>query len=489
MKNTTFISNIKEAKAKQLLILLSEENTLPACLQPIKQAVRFNMQRVDFTGKLQQACTMTTNGQFPFEQICLVGLGKKEMDRSTLMQELGGWIAANVLNTDTAWDASELDSDTIADIAFGIWLRRWNFDKFRTKKVQPPQLFCVTNAQTDFDLKLQRCRALFNGVALARDLTAEPANTLYPDVFAQRCLELQKEGLEVTVLSEEQLIEMGANGILAVGAGSSRPPCMVAIRWNGTDSQQPPVALVGKGVCYDSGGINIKTTHLVEMKWDKAAAAAVLGTLLGLAQAKIPVNVVGVIGLAENMPDGGALKPSDVIKMLSGITVEVVDTDNEGRLILADCLHFAQEKFQPCAVIDLGTLTLETFGVLAGEYAGLFCEDVNLAQALVTAGLSSGERLWSLPMGAAFAKQIESSVADIKNMGILGYGESSATAEFLKCFIKPGTSWAHIDMAGVAWSQEDQPLAAAGVTGFGVRLLTHYCLSQRVLDLQMVDKS
>ena len=215
------------------------------------------------------------------------------------------------------------------------------------------------------------------------------------------------------------------------------------------------------------------------MKWDKAAAAVVVGTIEALARAKTPVNVVGVLGLVENMPDGKAFKPGDILTMLSGTTVEVMDTDNEGRLVLADCLWYAQETFSPQAIVDLGTLTLETFGALAHEYAAYFCENETLRKELISAGLASGEKLWQLPMGDVFAKQIDSSIADIRNMGVLGFGESSAAAEFLKFFVKPETPWAHLDISGVAFLDEPSSISTPGVTRFGVRLLFEWLINRR----------
>ncbi len=315
---------------------------------------------------------------------------------------------------------------------------------------------------------------LYQGVILARELTVEPANHLYPEAFAQRCLELIQEGIEVEVLNEKALEALGANALLSVGKGSVNPPRLVIMRWNGGTKDQPFIGLVGKGVCYDSGGINIKTKELVEMKYDKAGAAVVTGTLLALAKQKAPVNVVGVIGLAENMLDGACMKPGDIITTLSKKTVEVVDTDYEGRLILADCLWYTQEKFSLSCIIDFGTLTPETIAPLADEYAGLYCEDETLTKSLFQAGIVSGEKVWHLPMGASYAKQIRSEYADMRNMGTPGFGEGAAAAEFLKCFIKPEVSWAHLDIAGVAWTLDDYPLNKKGITGFGVRLLMEW---------------
>lgn len=476
MRNTRFTRTLDE---DLLIVPLCEGEPLPDCLQEVDRAleggVRYNLEKEKFSGKCHEWVSMTTNGKYTIPKILVIGIGERQKLTPVLLKEVGGRLAVHLAEQRAdavALDSSCLNPEDTSYIALGIWLRRWNFDKYNNEKSKPFTLHMMGDAE-----KLHNSQSLYQGIALARELTIEPANTLYPNAFAERCKMLSEQGVSVKIYDEHQLERMGARALLAVGAGSMHAPRLVTLQWNGTHSNSPPIVMVGKGVCFDSGGINIKTTeHITYMKMDKAAAATVVGTIYSLALMKAPVNVVGIIGLAENMPDGRALKPGDVIRMHSGKTVEVVDTDNEGRLILADCLSFAQEMFNPAALVDLGTLTLETFGALAGEYAGLFCEDEKLSHEMIAAGKRSGEKLWPLPMGEPFAKQIVSSIADIKNMGILGYGESSACAEFLKCFIRPGTPWAHLDIAGVAWSAEDQTLSAKGATGFGVRLLSNWIL-------------
>lgn len=486
MKNTTFIENREQLQADLLVIPLFVDEKLSEELVKIDQALQggiaFNIKREEFIGQYGRSLEITTNGKFACPKVILIGLGKRHELTPLRLQELGSLISSHLAKQNercAALDFQGLDEEVAAAIVLGMLLRRLCFNKYRSEKQRLIALKILCNNAAAVK---DRITPLYQGSAFARELTAEPANILYPEAFAERCLQLQAHGITVSVLDEEQLEEIGAHALLAVGAGSSKPPRLVAMQWNGASPDMAPVALIGKGVCFDAGGINIKTEHLTEMKWDKAAAAAVSGTLLALALMKAPVNVVGVIGLTENMPDGNALKPGDVISTLSGKTVEVVDTDNEGRLVLADCLAFAQQRYAPSCLVDLGTLTLEVMGALAGEYAGLFCEDSALTQALMAAGDRSGERLWSLPMGDAFAKQIASSIADVKNMGVLGFGESSAAAEFLKCFVRDGTPWAHIDIAGVAWSQE-------GVSGFGVRLLTEFVLSTAYLPTNLSFKN
>lgn len=449
-----FAKEIKEADL--LIVALRENEELPPNLRQI-DAVRFHVKKGMRKGEIAE---LTTNGLHPIAKIILVGAGSGSS--SLERQEMGGLIATLLKGEKIAIQAP---AEWISDLAFGLKLRSWQFTKYRTEK--PPKQTVVFLSDKPFEKD-----ALCQGVVMARELTVEPANHLDPEEFAKRCAAL--DGIEVQVFDEKEIEAMGANALLSVGKGSVHPPRLVVMRWNGGKKGQPPIALVGKGVCYDSGGINLKNKELVEMKFDKAGAAVVTGTILALAKQKAPVNVVGVIGLAENMPDGASLKPGDIITTLSKQTVEVVDTDYEGRLILADCLWYAQEKFSPSWMIDLGTLTPETIAPLADEYAGLYSEDEALVKSLYQAGIASGEKVWQLPMGPRFANQIRSDYADMRNMGLPGFGEGAAAAEFLKRFIKPGVKWAHLDIAGVAWTLEDYPLNAKGITGFGVRLLVEW---------------
>lgn len=494
MNNMTLMQSSVTLETDLLIVPLCEGDPLPRTLLDMDKAltggIAFNLKREKFDGQKHQLLWITTNGSHSVAKVLLVGVGPRSSLTIPSLQEVGGKIASALTGHEkekVIVDATCFEEENGAALfAFGMQLKAWRFNKYCKKPapvLQSIQFLCDSPEvqQNSFSFYNYLCKAVLN----AREMISEPANVLFPETFAGRCLELSKIGLDVEILNPEQLEELGMHALLAVGKGSVRSPRVVILQWKGGADQQPPIALVGKGVCYDSGGINIKTTHLLEMKWDKAGAGAVLGTLQAMALMKAPINVVGVIGLVENMPDGAAMKPGDIIQTLAGKTVEVVDTDNEGRLVLADCLWYAQERFFPEVVIDLGTLTLETIGVLAGEYGGIFCEDNLLAQTLITAGNVSGERLWALPMGEAFAKQIESSIADMKNMGRLGFGESAAAAEFLKCFMQPGVKWAHLDIAGVAWSQEECPLSGPGVTAYGVRLLTFWLMGMHSKKLAL----
>jgi leucyl aminopeptidase len=430
------------------------------------------MSQTSFKGELGDLCRMSTNGKFPVPEVILAGtLGGSLLE----LQELGGNLQAMLGNAGKiAFDCTGKEG---ANLYFGCRLRSYSLPSMKSEfSKNSKKWVALSCSPEETERAFANQEQLLKSVFLARDLTFLPSNILTPQKFAKMCRELEALGLKIDVLDKNALEKKGFEALLAVGKGSANPPFVVTLRWEG--SEENPIAFVGKGVCFDSGGINIKTEHLLEMKWDKAGAAAVVGLLAMLARTNAPVHAIGIIGLVENMPDGGAMKPGDVIKTKSGLTVEVVDTDNEGRLVLADCLSYAQEIANPSIVIDLGTLTLETFGALGGEYAGLFCNDEELSLDLRKAGELSGERLWPLPMGSAFSRQLETDVADIKNCGLLGFGECGAAAEFLRRFIKPGVKWAHLDIAGVAWTQEDCPLNRKGVTGFGVRLLYEWIKSQ-----------
>jgi leucyl aminopeptidase len=368
------------------------------------------------------------------------------------------------------------------DILSGILLASFRFDTYKTF-VKPEdvcyleKIVVVTDEPEKCQNEFSRIQAQVEGVFYARRITSEPSNILFPMAYATRLLELQADGIEVEILDEKALKEIGMTAMLAVGQGSPHPSSVVCMRWKGDASSKKPIVLVGKGVCFDSGGLCIKpAVHQREMKWDKAGAGVVAGTMKALAKSNSLAHVVGIVGLVENMPDGNAIKPGDVIKTMSGQTIEIVDTDAEGRLVLADCLYYAERRFQPETMVDLGTLTIETFASLGSAYAGLYSDDALLAQSLLDAGKRSGDELWRLPMGEHFANQLESSVADMKNLGDEHWGENGAAAEFLKRFVKT-SSWAHIDIAGVSWTKEDLSLCRKGVTGYGVRLLEEWIYS------------
>jgi leucyl aminopeptidase len=313
--------------------------------------------------------------------------------------------------------------------------------------------------------------ALAQGVIFARDLVSEPANILYPSEFAKRVKALEVLGLTVEILGEPEMEKLGMGSLLGVGQGSRRESQLAVIQWRGADAASQPVAFVGKGVCFDTGGISIKPAEGMEdMKWDMGGAAAVAGVMHVLAGRKARVNAVGILGLVENMPDGNAQRPGDIVTSMSGQTIEVINTDAEGRLVLADALWYCQDRFKPKFMVDLATLTGAIIIALGNDYAGLFSNNEELSGKLLAAADASGDALWRMPLPSAYEKQIESMAADVKNVGGRPAGSITA-ALFLQKFVN-GLPWAHLDIASTAWKKPSTiPTIPEGATGFGVRLL------------------
>ena len=408
------------------------------------------------------------------------------------LEALGGRIAIrlNGLGVETAHAAIDAvdglaasDLDVALALATGLRLRNYRFDKYRTasedeSEKRPGGIEAITFHLADAGAAAERWKAaaaIAAGVEHGRDLVTEPANVLNPAAFAEACRKLEGEvGLEVEVLDRAALEKLGMRALLGVAQGSEQEPHVVVMQWKGGAEGEAPIALVGKGVCFDTGGISLKPSGgMEEMKWDMGGAAAVFGAMKAIAGRKARANVVGVLGLVENMPSGTAQRPGDVVTAMSGTTIEVINTDAEGRLVLADALHYTKERFQPKAMIDVATLTGAVIVALGHEQAGLFSADDELAGQLMAAGETVGERVWRLPMICAYAKHIKSDIADIKNTGRGREAGATAGAMFLQRFAGDAP-WAHLDIAGVAWSKRDLPLAAKGATGFGVRLLDRF---------------
>lgn len=380
-------------------------------------------------------------------------------------------------------DIRHMENDGL-DLLTGIILSEWRFDKYRTvaaadEQVPLERITVICNHPEECKKQFCRQKAVIEGVLFARSLTSEPPNLMYPMAYAESLKALELHGVGVEILDEAALSRIGMEALLAVGKGSQRESAVAIMTWNGEKKTTQPVVIVGKGVCFDSGGLCLKPAkNQLEMKWDKSGAGVVAGLMKALALQKAPVHVIGIVGLVENMPDGNASRPGDIIRTMSGQTVEIADTDAEGRLVLADCLWYGRQRFNPSAMVDLGTLTLETVSSLGNRYGGLYSTCQQLTENIRRAGKISGDEVWELPMGDFFAKQIESPVADMKNLGVEFCGENGAAAEFLKKFVGD-TPWAHIDIAGVSWTKEDLPLAKTGVTGYGVRLLEEWLVSGR----------
>jgi leucyl aminopeptidase len=416
------------------------------------------------------------------DRVVLLGIGKPEGLNRLDREELGAGLARKLqglgIKEAVLADLGGLElgappAEAAADMARGAALGTYAFRKYQKPEADEESRFerlVLQLAEAPGDGFLTAIEATTAAVAKARDLVTEPANVLYPESFAKTCLELEKLGVEVRIMGPAELERLGMRAILGVGQGSVRPPYVVVMRWRGAETEKP-LALVGKGVCFDTGGISLKpAAGMEEMKWDMGGAAAVVGAMHGLAGRKAKAHVVGIIGLVENMPSGSAQRPGDVVTAMSGKTIEVINTDAEGRLVLADLLHYTKEELKPSAMVDLATLTGAVIVALGHENGGLFATDEALATALLEAGAKVGEGLWRLPLGKAYSKHIKSQIADIKNTGRGREAGATAGAVFLQEFVGD-VPWAHLDIAGVTWSSRDLPLAPKGATGFGVRLL------------------
>ena len=364
-------------------------------------------------------------------------------------------------------------------MTLGAVLKAYRFDRYRTKekpedKPKLTKLSVLTGDPAKARAVWDRNKAIAEGVFLTRDLVSEPPNVLNPAEMAERCKKLTSLGLKVDVLGPKEMQKLGFGALLGVAQGSVNEPRTVVMQWNGGNgkgkAKEKPVAFVGKGVTFDTGGISIKPAGGMEdMKWDMAGAGTVVGLMAALAGRKAKVDAVGLVGLVENMPSGSAQRPGDVVKSCSGQTIEVINTDAEGRLVLADVLWYCQEKFDPRFMVDLATLTGAMIVALGHEHAGLFSNDDGLAQKLSAAGQATGEKVWRFPLDAEYDKLIKSDIADMKNIGGRPAGSISA-AQFIQRFVNNKT-WAHLDIAGVAWSTKESPCVPKGATAFGVRLL------------------
>src|SRR4051812_42573797 len=440
-----------------------------------------------FTGKSGQMLEVLAPAGAKASRLLLVGLGKPESLDEKGLETLGAQIAGRLyaagetsasLEIDVPKNAKVKKAELAAHLAFGARLKSYAFDKYRTKNLDEfeKKLKTVRIVSSDADAAKKAYAgldAVADGIFLARDLVNEPPNILYPEEFARRAkAALSKLGVKVEVLGEAEMKKRGFGALLGVGQGSARESQLVVMQWNGGKKSGKPVALVGKGVCFDSGGLSIKVgAGMQGMKGDMAGAACVTGTILALATRKARVNAVGVIGLVENMPDGGAIRPDDVLTSLSGQTIEVLNTDAEGRLVLADALTYTQRRFKPKLVIDLATLTGAIVATLGFEHAGIFSNDDELVRRIQSAGRYTGERVWQLPLDPFYDKMIRSKIADMKNIGGSNSGAITA-AQFLQRFVEKDTPWAHLDIAGVAWQDgEQKPTIPSWGTGWGVRLL------------------
>ncbi len=488
MLNISFVKPNTPTSGVLVIAVNKGKSLSPKCRELDKTTGGALKRAVDasgFDGDKSKLCTLLAPSGLKVSRVVLVGLGDaKGMDALTV-QDAGGNLAAALAGSgegtasiwfDTGKAAALGEDEVAAQLAYGAQLRSYRFDKYRTRetKKDKPTLKKLA-VMVGQPAAARRCHGplekIADGVFLTRDLVSEPANVLFPETFAKECRKLSRLGIKVEVLDKRQLKKLGMGALLGVAQGSDRDPYVVVMRWNGAKSRAAkPVAFIGKGVTFDTGGISIKPAGGMEdMKWDMGGAGVVTGLMKALAGRKAKVNAVGILGLVENMPSGTAQRPGDVVTSMSGQTVEVLNTDAEGRLVLADVLWYAQDRFKPRMMVNLATLTGAIIIALGEDNAGLFSNDDGLAERLHAAGKSTGDHVWRLPLAKAYDDLLKSDIADMKNIGGRAAGSITA-AQFLQRFVVD-VPWAHLDIAGVTWAKRTRPTVPRGGTGFGVRLL------------------
>jgi len=470
-------------KAGAVVLGVVEGNKLSAIGRELDKATDGAVTRAlkvsKFKGKAKQLLEIVAPSGGGVSRILLAGLGEKMTPNDRV--NLGGRVLAK-LNQSGDGKATFLvdfggrdQAGAAADVGFGALLRSYKFTKYRTKKDEDEKkgldgLTVAVKGAATARRRFAPLQKIADGVFFTRDLVSEPPNELYPATFAKEVRQLSKLGVKVEVLGEKQMEKLGMGALLGVGQGSHRESQVVVMQWNGGPKSQKPIAFIGKGVTFDTGGISLKPpAGMGDMKWDMGGAGTVSGLMKALAGRKAKANVVGLIGLVENMPDGNAQRPGDIVKSMSGKTIEVLNTDAEGRLVLADVLWYCQDRFKPTAMIDLATLTGAIIVGLGHEYAGLFSNDDTLCKNLAAAGDATGEKVWRMPLHEAYDKLLESDIADMKNIGGRDAGSITA-AQFLQRFVNE-VPWAHLDIAGMAWSSKVADTVPKGGTGYGVRLL------------------
>jgi leucyl aminopeptidase len=435
-----------------------------------------------FKGKNGSALDIVAPTGLAASRLLVIGVGKARDLKAQDFVKLGGTAigktptAASEATIVADLPGGALKPDRIADLALGVQLRAYAFDRYKTKRKEgeekPTQVkvTILVASVAAVEKAFAPRAAVASGVVLTRDLVNEPANVLYPEEFARRAGNLKKLGVAVDVLDVKEMKKLGMNALLGVGQGSEHESRTVIMRWNGGKRGTTPVAFIGKGVCFDTGGVSIKPAGGMEdMKGDMAGAACVVGLMHALAARKAKVNVVGAIGIVENMVDGKAQRPGDIVTTMSGQTIEIINTDAEGRLVLSDVLHYVNKHFKPKFMIDLATLTGAIIVALGQEYAGLFANDDKLAERLVKVGNEVGERVWRMPLGPEYDKMIDSKFADMKNTGGR-HGGAITAAQLLQRFVDK-TPWAHLDIAGTAMGSPQTEINRSWGSGFGVRLL------------------
>lgn len=469
-----------------LVLTIAEEAPLAGLAKQADEAtggaIARGLEAAKFKGRKGQTATLWAPGA-GLSKVVAIGLGKADEIAATGAEAAGGTLAGAVAQEREATVAADgLTPALAASLAMGVALKSYRFDRYRTTekeddKPKVERIAIATADATKAKAAFAPMQAIVDGVFLTRDLVSEPPNVLTPAECAERCKALTKLGVEVEILGPKEMKKLGFGALLGVAQGSAQEPRMVVMKWmgapaSGAKGKKParPLAFIGKGVTFDTGGISIKPAGGMEdMKWDMAGAGTVIGLMAALAGRKAKADVVGIVGLVENMPSGTAQRPGDVVKSASGQTIEVINTDAEGRLVLADVIHYCIEKFDPRFMVDLATLTGAIIIALGHEHAGLFSNDDTLASRIEAAGRATGETAWRMPLGDAYDKQIKSDIADMKNVGGRPGGSITA-AQFIQRFVQ-GKPWAHLDIAGTAWSSKDTATVPKGATAYGVRLL------------------
>ena len=480
------IAGAPQGPAPRFIARLAAPDAMPAGIEPVLAS---GAKTARFTGKSGQIHEGFVERGGDLVRVALVGIGEVNGGangggRMGSLEKAGAALTARYLTSGESaltldLAGAGLSATETAAFLLGMRLRAWRHDAYRTKLADDQKVTLnsavVINAPADAAIEWERESALADGVEFTRELVTEPGNVIYPESFVAACeARLAGTGLVMRVLGEDEMRTLGMGALLGVSQGSPRPPRLLAIVWNGGVPGAKPTAFVGKGVTFDTGGISLKApAGMEDMKWDMGGAGAVAGAMLAIAGRKSKANVVGICGLVENMPDGHAQRPGDVVKTMSGQTVEVINTDAEGRLVLCDALTWTQKEYAPSAVIDLATLTGAIIATLGNEYGGIFSNDDALAAKIISAGQTCGDRLWRLPMGQTYDKMIDSPIADMKNMGSK-YAGSITAAQFLQRFIDKGTPWAHLDIAGMVWADKAGATWDKGATGYGVRLIDRY---------------
>ncbi len=473
-------------------VVVTEERTLGATGRGLDEQTGGALSRAlaagRFKGKQGTSTTIVAPHGLDVDALILVGLGKPEKIDGRGLRALGGGVVRKMnaagaktgaIAVDAVEGASIAPPSMAAEIALGARLGSYSFDKYHTKKKDEDkkslgELTVMLDEPAVAEDAFEANANLADGVFTARDLVSEPSNVKYPKTIAEDIEALTADGIEVELLDHDKMASLGMGSLLGVAQGSDHEPYLAIMRWNGAPegADQQPVAFIGKGVTFDTGGISIKPGQgMEEMKYDMAGSATVVGLMKCLAGRKARVNAVGLVGLVENMPDGKAQRPGDVVTSMSGQTIEVINTDAEGRLVLADVLWYAQATYKPRFMIDLATLTGAIIVSLGTYHAGLFSNDDELSQRLIAAGKESGEEVWRMPLGDRYNKDIDSAIADMKNVGKGREAGSIAGAVFLERFVN-GVPWAHLDIAGMAWMKgSHDPTVPKGASGYGVRLL------------------